>query len=148
MRREYESNPSVFHLTYLTSNFAKAINNNKYLLNAEMYNVLKSKIPYAKIEFVAADITDVPQLFGRYDYVDFSNVLYYYQRIFPEESAKKAINFVKLVYENNLNEDGLFKYYYDFDGLRTLPKIGGKIEKEFVLGSETTSILRRTISMN
>lgn len=148
MRREYEYNPSIFHLTYSTSNFAKAISNNKYLLNAEMYNALKRKISTAKIEFVAANITDVPQLFGRYDYIDFSNVLYYYQRIFPEESAMKAINFVKSVYENNLNEGGLFKYYYDFDGLRHLPKVGGQIEKEYVLGSDTTSILKRTINMN
>ncbi|MBQ9834436.1 MAG: DUF3419 family protein [Bacilli bacterium] len=148
MRREYEYNPSVFHLTYSTSNFAKALSNNKYLLNAEMYNALKRKISNAKIEFVATNITDVPKLFGRYDYIDFSNVLYFYQGIFPEESAKKAINLVKSVYENNLNKDGLFKYYYNFDGVRTFPKFGSNIEKEYVLDSDTTSILKRTINMD
>lgn len=146
MRKEFEPNPSVFDLTYSTSNFAKAISNNKYLLSPKEYNELKKALPKAKIDFTSANITQVPEIFGEFDFIDFSNVLYFYNGIFPNPCLENATEFVKKVYDNNLNDQGIFKYYYDFDGLTKKPMPSQA--QDYYLGRECASILRKVKKEN
>lgn len=89
-------------------------------LNETNYNILKSKLATAQINFKNVNVFKTVDVFDKkYSFVNLSNILYY---ILDKQAY---ISFVKLLSNKNLKENGsiLLNYYWD----DSLPDIKNEI---------------------
>lgn len=79
-------------------------------LDIDNYKILKNMLNNAEIHFENIDIFETINSFTKkYGFINFSNILYY---IYDKEAY---VNFIKLLSDNNLQEQGsiLLNYYWD-----------------------------------
>lgn len=108
-----KDNRGIFELTRLEGEGCRS-SYNIYQRSKEDYERLQRNLRDTKITFTNCDIKDVPNLFGKKDFITFSNILEYRRKfdIFP--SDYECAEFIKRVYNEQLNDFGNLLYFYNY----------------------------------
>lgn len=83
---------------------------NAYLDSEESYKYLQKRLQSAKITFTQANITEIPSIFGAYDFIELSNILMYSEEIFEKHVKYCTSKLIKDIYEQNLKNNGTMIY--------------------------------------
>jgi len=96
---------------------------NNYLANDEEYQLLRSKLVEANVEFVTGDIFKMDEVLNdeKYDRIIFSNILQYIEYFFKDKDSFEVLKCCFKVWEKHLNEEGilqlLYLYSYSYDDI-------------------------------
>ena len=115
--RQYYPYPSVLGLAK-EHNFP---NGNNIYFSKESYKYLQKRLNEVLITFTYAEVKQLPEVFGQYDFIYLSNILSYDHWVFNSDDreylAEQYTKFVLDIYTKNLNQNGLLIYNYGFNGL-------------------------------
>lgn len=108
-----KDNRGIFELTRLEGEGCRS-SYNIYQRSKEDYERLQRNLRDTKITFTNCDIKEVPNLFVKKDFITFSNILEYRRKfdIFP--SDYECADFIKRVYNEQLNDFGDLLYFYNY----------------------------------
>lgn len=108
-----KENRGIFELTRLEGEGCRS-SYNIYQRSKEDYEKLQRNLRDTKITFNISDIKEVPDLFGKKDFITFSNILEYRRKfgIFPNDY--ECAEFIKRVYNEQLNDFGDLLYFYNY----------------------------------
>ena len=105
--KEHYPNPTVFDLCR-EADF-------KYGTNLYMteigFNTIKTNLKFATINFKHADINDLPQIFGQYDFIELSNIVTWLQTTHDKSSI---LQLLKDIYDTNLKTEGEMIFNYEY----------------------------------
>lgn len=106
-----KENKGVFELTRLDGEGTRS-DNNIYQRSKNDFERLKKNLRDTKITFTNCDIKEIPELFAKKDFITFSNILEYRKGIF--HCDYDCAEFIKRVYNEQLNDFGDLVYYYNY----------------------------------
>lgn len=116
--KEQGYDASVFDLALTNIREEKMYDTNNYLENENAYKEFRQKLQKAKINFIHADVTELPEKFSQYNLVFLSNIFDYYDTVIfkdleSREALRKAVELTKQIYTKNLLNDGelIFSFF-------------------------------------
>lgn len=91
--------------------------NLSYLKKKKDYYKIRENLEKANISIEINDALDSLEKDEKYDYIDISNILIFYNQLLKSKDMRKIYDRLRKIYENNLNDNEIFilDYLYSFD---------------------------------